>query len=54
MGMKTAVPDKFRLGLPGPGEYESKFLDSGNTHLIGTGLRSDLGIGKAFLGPGVG
>jgi len=24
MGIKCSVPDKFLLGLPGPGEYEGK------------------------------
>lgn len=54
MGTKSAIIDKSLLGHPGPGEYEPPLVSPGPAALIGTGQRSDLGIGKSFLGPGVG
>lgn len=43
--------------MPGPGEYETDVAPINNTnvaHVIGTSLRSDLGVGKAHLLPGPG
>ena len=48
------MANKSKLNVPGPGEYESKTFSPGPAHLIGNGPRSDLGIGKSFVGPGVG
>lgn len=42
--------------MPGPGEYEVGVPKNlhGHAHVIGTGHRSDLGVGKAYLAPGPG
>ena len=43
--------------VPGPGEYETDMRPNamGNQmHVFGTGKRSDLGVGKAYLQPGPG
>ena len=40
--------------MPGPSEYQKPEISPGPAHMIGTGQRSDLGIGKSYLGPGVG
>lgn len=55
MGLKTTMAQKFGIDQPGPGDYEmSPVRKGGPTHLIGTGKRSDLGVGKSFLSPGPG
>jgi hypothetical protein len=56
MGVKTQVKNK-ALENPGAGEYETDIAPITNTnlsHVIGTGSRSDLGVGKAYLYPGPG
>lgn len=43
--------------MPGPGEYETDVAPLHHTnlaHVIGTSVRSDLGVGKAHLYPGPG
>ncbi len=43
--------------MPGPGEYETDAIPlhhSNVQHVIGTSVRSDLGVGKAHLQPGPG
>ena len=60
-------PAKFHLGahtgsfmgknldMPGPGEYETDVIPnhhSNISHFIGTSVRSDLGVGKAYMYPG--
>lgn len=56
MGMRTKGKGANGADCPGPGEYEvgvPKNLN-GHAHVIGTGQRSDLGVGKAYLAPGPG
>ena len=43
--------------MPGPGEYETDVIPlhhSNVQHVIGTSVRSDLGVGKAHASPGPG
>ena len=43
--------------MPGPGEYENDVIPlhhSNVAHVIGTSIRSDLGVGKSHLLPGPG
>lgn len=43
--------------MPGPGEYETDVIPihhSNVAHFIGTSVRSDLGVGKAYMYPGPG
>lgn len=55
MGMRTSYKANRGQDTPGPGEYLTEMYDHiGPTHLIGTGQRSDLGVGKAYLAPGPG
>jgi len=54
MGLKTNYQINKNLDTPGPTDYEKPEIRRGAEHLIGTGHRSDLGIGKSFLTPGVG
>lgn len=58
MGIKTNVKDNARFqDQPGPGDYETDlipFHHANLAHVIGTGMRSDLGVGKAHLQPGPG
>ena len=53
--MKLEYKPQQNLG-PGPGEYDIDFdrLYNGPQYMIGTGQRSDLGVGKAYLAPGPG
>jgi Sperm-tail PG-rich repeat len=57
MGIKTGARSNKNLDMPGPGEYETDVIPmhhSNAAHVIGTGIRSDLGVGKAHLAPGPG
>jgi hypothetical protein len=55
MGMRTNYKANRGQDAPGPGEYLRDLYEQiGPTHLIGTGQRSDLGVGKAYLAPGPG
>ena len=57
MGIKTGARGNKNLDQPGPGEYETDSAPMHHTniaHVIGTSVRSDLGVGKAHLYPGPG
>jgi len=56
MGMKTNKENSnSMMDTPGPCDYDSNMIPKlGATHLIGTGKRSDLGIGKSYMSPGPG
>ena len=57
MGIKAGGRGNKNFDMPGPGEYETDIAPLSNTnvaHVIGTSLRSDLGVGKAHLFPGPG
>ena len=57
MGIKSNGKGNRFQDAPGPGEYETDVqpLHHANTaSIIGTGMRSDLGVGKAHLSPGPG
>jgi Sperm-tail PG-rich repeat len=55
MGIKTNYKPNKGLEIPGPGEYLTDLYEQiGPSHTIGTGMRSDLGVGKAYLAPGPG
>lgn len=56
MGIKTNSASKM-METPGPGEYETDVVplnQASAAHVIGTGTRSDLGVGKAYNFPGPG
>ena len=45
------------MDQPGPGEYETDVIPihhSNVAYVIGTSVRSDLGVGKAYMYPGPG
>lgn len=45
------------IDQPGPGEYETDVIPIHHSHVahfIGTSVRSDLGVGKAYMYPGPG
>ena len=55
MGIKSNGKGNRFQDAPGPGEYETDVqpLHHANTaSIIGTGMRSDLGVGKAYNFPG--
>ena len=59
MGIKTAGRGNKNLDLPGPGEYDPYTFVPSNyppsiAHVMGTGQRSDLGVGKSHMFPGPG
>ncbi len=57
MGIKPGARTNKNLDMPGPGEYETDVVPmhhSSVAYMIGSGLRSDLGIGKSHLSPGPG
>lgn len=57
MGVRTGGRGNKNLDMPGPGEYETDVIPlhhSNVSHVIGTGFRGDLGIGKSHLYPGPG
>ena len=57
MGIKVGGRGNRNFDMPGPGEYETDVPPLNNTnvaHVVGTSLRSDLGVGKAGLFPGPG
>jgi hypothetical protein len=57
MGIKTQGFNGKNLDMPGPGEYETDVIPihhSNVAHFIGTSVRSDLGVGKAYMYPGPG
>ena len=57
MGIKTHSFTGKNLDMPGPGEYETDVIPihhSNVAHFIGTSVRSDLGVGKAYMYPGPG
>ena len=57
MGIKTQGFMGKNLDMPGPGEYETDVQPihhSNVAHFIGTSVRSDLGVGKAYMYPGPG
>lgn len=57
MGIKTEGFMGRNLDFPGAGEYETDVIPihhSNVAHFIGTSVRSDLGVGKAYMYPGPG
>lgn len=57
MGIRTGGRGNKNLDQPGPGEYETDVVPlhhSNLQHVIGTGFRGDLGVGKSHLYPGPG
>ncbi len=57
MGIKTQGFSGKNMDMPGPGEYETDVIPihhSNVAHFIGTSVRSDLGVGKAYMYPGPG
>jgi hypothetical protein len=57
MGIKVGAKGNKNFDMPGPGEYETDVAPLNNqnvAHVIGTSLRSDLGVGKSHLFPGPG
>jgi hypothetical protein len=55
MGMRTEYKANRGQDMPGPAEYYPGLYERPNqSHIIGTGHRSDLGVGKAYLAPGPG
>lgn len=57
MGIKVGSFTGKNLDMPGPGEYETDVIPihhSNIAHFIGTSVRSDLGVGKAYMYPGPG
>ena len=57
MGIKTQSFMGKNMDMPGPGEYETDVIPihhSNVAHLVGTSVRSDLGVGKAYMYPGPG
>ena len=57
MGIKVGGRGNKNFDQPGPGEYETDVAPINNqnvAHVIGTSVRSDLGVGKAYLFPGPG
>ena len=57
MGIRAGGRTNKNLDMPGPGEYETDVIpmhQSNVAHVIGTSVRSDLGVGKAHLFPGPG
>lgn len=57
MGIKTSGFMGKNMDMPGPGEYETDVIPihhSNVAHFIGTSVRSDLGVGKAYMYPGPG
>ena len=57
MGIKTTGFMGKNLDMPGAGEYETDVIPihhSNVAHFIGTSVRSDLGVGKAYMYPGPG
>ena len=57
MGIKHGARTNKNLDMPGPGEYETDIIPLHHqsvAHVIGTSVRSDLGVGKAHLFPGPG
>ena len=55
LGQKVASFMAKNLDMPGPGEYETDVIPnhhSNISHFIGTDVRSDLGVGKAYMYPG--
>lgn len=57
MGIKTSGFMGKNLDMPGAGEYETDVIPihhSNVAHFIGTSVRSDLGVGKAYMYPGPG
>jgi hypothetical protein len=57
MGIKIGGFAGKNMDQPGPGEYDTDVIPihhSRIAHFIGTSVRSDLGVGKAYLFPGPG
>ena len=57
MGIKTQGFAGKNMDQPGPGENETDVIPihhSNVAHFIGTSVRSDLGVGKAYMFPGPG
>ena len=57
MGIRAGGRANKNMDMPGPGEYETDVAPmhhSNPQHVIGTGFRGDLGVGKAHLYPGPG
>lgn len=57
MGVRTEGISSKNMDQPGPGEYDTDVIPihhSRIAHFIGTSVRSDLGIGKAYMFPGPG
>lgn len=55
MGMRTNYKANRGQEVPGPADYVPDIWQPNTiAHVIGTGARSDLGVGKAYLAPGPG
>jgi hypothetical protein len=55
MGMRTEYKANRGQETPGPGEHYPEIYEKPTiSHVIGTGHRSDLGVGKAYMAPGPG
>lgn len=57
MGIRTQGRTNKNLDMPGPGEYETDVIPmhhSNVQYMIGTSIRSDLGVGKSHQFPGPG
>jgi hypothetical protein len=57
MGIKTQGFAGNAIDMPGPGEYETDVIPihhSNVAYYIGTSVRGDLGVGKAYMFPGPG
>ena len=55
MGMRTNYKANRGQDLPGPSSYYPDLWQPNTlAHVVGTGARSDLGVGKAYLAPGPG
>lgn len=57
MGIRTNPKGSRAADQPGPGEYETDVIPLHHAcpaHIIGTSVRSDLGVGRAYQQPGPG
>lgn len=57
MGIRAAPRTNKNIDMPGPGEYETDVAPMHHASLapmIGSSVRSDLGVGKSHLFPGPG
>ena len=55
LGQKVASFMSKNLDMPGPGEYETDVIPNHHSNIsyfMGTDVRGDLGVGKAYMYPG--